>query len=241
MLTMFQRLSPGALALMAALLSPPPAAAEVGFTGLQVQGITPEVAAALGLEKAEDVLVRDVALGGPADKAGFMRGDLIVSFAGKNIDTLKKLVSVVGGIKVAQKVPVTVLRRDSKVSLTLKAGKRTEKWRVSKGAFVTLPAVGLTLSAITAKVRKSFGLRWGSNGVVITLVDETKAQDMDLKPGEVILQVNQDEVWKPGQVTAKYRQAKKKGGKHLLLFVDGIGGYRFSLLPVRCPPGVVDS
>ena len=51
--------------------------------------------------------------------------------------------------------------------------------------------------------------------------------------GGVTIQVNQDEVWTPGQVVAKYRQAKKKGAKHLLLFVDGIGGYRFSLLPVR--------
>ena len=91
----------------------------------------------------------------------------------------------------------------------------------------------LTLSTVTGKVRQSFALRWGSNGVVITLVDETKAQNMDLKRGEVILQVNQEEVWKPDQVVAKYRQAKKTGAKHLLLFVDGIGGYRFSLLPVR--------
>lgn len=233
MLTRFQRLSLGVLAVIAALLPPPAFAAEAGFTGMQVQGITPALAAALGLEKAEGVLVRDVALGGPAAKAGFMRGDLIVVFAGKNIDTFKRLVSVVGGIKVGQKVPVTVLRRGSKVSLTLKAGKRTEKWRVSKDAFAILPAVGLTLSTISGKVRESFGLRWGSNGVVITLVDKTKAQDMDLKPGEVILQVNQDEVWKPGQVIAKYRQAKKKGAKHLLLFVDGVRGYRFSLLPVR--------
>ena len=233
MLTKFQRLSPGVLAVMAALLPPPAVAAEAGFTGMQVQGITAEVAAALGLEKAEGVLVRDVAQGGPADKAGFMPGDLIVVFAGKNIDTFKRLVSVVGGIKVGQKVPVTVLRRGSKVSLTLKAGKRAEKWRVSKGTFATLPAVGLTLSTVTGKVRESFGLRWGSNGVVITLVDKTKAQNMDLKRGEVFLQVNQEEVWKPGQVVAKYREAKKKGAKHLLLFVDGVHGYRFSLLPVR--------
>lgn len=234
MLTKFQRLSLGLLALIAVLLAPPPGiAAEVGFTGMQVQGITPELAQALGLEKAEGVLVRDVALGGPADKAGFRRGDLIVVFAGKNIDTFKRLVSVVGGIKVGQKVPVTVLRRGSKVSLTLKAGKRADKWRVTKGAFAILPTVGLTLSTITAKVRKSFKLRWGSNGVVITLVDKGKTQNMDLKPGEVILQVNQEDVWKPDQVLAKYRQAKTKGIKHLLLFVDGIGGYRFSLLPVR--------
>lgn len=233
MLSKLHRLSLGLLALVAVVMPPPAIAAEVGFTGMQVQGITPELALALGLKKAEGVLVRDVALGGPADKAGFMRGDLIIVFAGKNIDTFKRLVSAVGGIKVGQKVLVTVLRRGSKVSLTLKADKRPAKWRVTKGAFAIMPMVGLTLSTITAKVRKSFKLRWGSNGVVITLVDKEKTRNMDLKPGEVILQVNQEDVWMPDQVVAKYRQAKKKGIKHLLLFVNGIGGYRFSLLPVR--------
>ena len=69
------------------------------------------MAAALGLEKAEGVLVRDVALGGPAAKARFMRGDLIVVFGGKHIDTFQRLVSGVGGIKVWHKVPGTGWRR----------------------------------------------------------------------------------------------------------------------------------
>ena len=68
-----------------------------------------------------------------------------------------------------------MLRRSPKLSLTLQAGKRTEKQRVSKDAFAILPAVGLTLSMLSGKVRKSFGLRWGSNGVVITLEDKTNA------------------------------------------------------------------
>ena len=68
MLTKSQRLSLGLLALIAVLVPPLAIAAEVGFTGMQVQGITPELAQALGLKKAEGILVRDVALGGLADK-----------------------------------------------------------------------------------------------------------------------------------------------------------------------------
>jgi hypothetical protein len=34
-------------------------------------------------------------------------------------------------------------------------------------------------------------------------------------------------------VLAKYSEAKKKGLQKILLLVEGTGGFRFSLLPVR--------
>ncbi len=68
---------------------------------------------------------------------------------------------------------------------------------------------------------------------MITLIDPEKSTDMDLQRGELILQVNQDTVWLPEQVLAKYREAKEKGLTKILLLVEGTSGYRFSLLPVR--------
>ncbi|MEE8394117.1 MAG: hypothetical protein V3R66_07210, partial [Rhodospirillales bacterium] len=89
----------------------------------------------------------------------------------------------------------------------------------------------------TEKVRKTFGLRWSTIGVVVTIVDETKSQGSDLKRGEVIVQVNQEDVWEPSQVAAKYKEAKEKGVKTLLLLVEGNSGARngfhFSPLPVK--------
>ena len=221
------------VALAVALGGPPRAAAEAAFVGMQVQGITPVVAAALGLEGESGVLVRDVALGGPSAEAGFRRGDLIVRFAGRDVDTFEALVAVVKGLKSGQSVKATVLRRGAKVELTMKTGVWHPSWRISNGAFATIPAVGLTLASLTEKTRDVFSLRWGSTGVVITLVDPEKSADMDLQRGELILQVNQEAVWMPDQVLAKYREAKKKGLQEILLLVEGTSGFRFSLLRVR--------
>ena len=55
-------------------------AAEFGFSGMHVQGVNLSIAKALGMSKPRGVLVRDVALGGPANKAGIQRGDLILNF-----------------------------------------------------------------------------------------------------------------------------------------------------------------
>ena len=213
------------------------AADKAAFVGMQVQGVGPAIAEALGLEEARGVLVRDVALGGPSDRAGFERGDLIVEFAGKDIDTFERLVSIVTRLKAGREVPVTVLRRGEEIELTLETGSWPQGWRIGKGSFFAIPQVGVTLAAATQKVRKQFGLRWGSVGVVVTLVDEEKADGMDLKRGELVVQVDQESVWTPKQVAAKYAEAKAKGRKTLLLLVEGSegarNGFRFSLLPVR--------
>ncbi len=89
-----------AVAALAAL--PGPAVAESGFSGMHVQGMSLNIAKALGRKTADGVLVRDVALGGPADQAGIKRGDLIVEYAGQKIDTFKRLVKVAGSTRPGQ-------------------------------------------------------------------------------------------------------------------------------------------
>ena len=75
-------------------------------------------------------------------------------------------------------------------------------------------------------------LRWGSVGVLVTLVDPER-KDIGLRRGDLITQVNQDDVWKPEQVVAKYKAAKKAGRKELLLLIERVNGFHYMLLPVR--------
>lgn len=213
------------------------AADKAGFTGMQVQGITKEIAVALGLSEEKGVLIRDIDLGGPADRADLRRGDLIIRFAGQEIDTFKRLISAVETVAPDQIVPVAVLRNGKTVEAKLHAVKRPEARSIAVGSFAAIPELGLTMASLTEKVRTGFDLRWSSTGVVITLLDETKKTDIDLKRGEVIVQVNQQDVWDPRQVVEKYQEAKRKGIKTLLLLVEGnLGqrsGFRFSPVPVK--------
>lgn len=219
-----------AVAALAAL--PRPAVAESGFSGMQVQGMKLNIAKALGRTTADGILVRDVALGGPADQAGLKRGDLIVEYAGQKIDTFERLVKVAGSTRPGQEVKVLLLRHGKPMTLMLKLGAKTEPWKVAKGSVVGHPQTGLTMASLTQKLRKGFGLRWGSIGVLVTLADPER-KDIGLRRGDLITQVNQDDVWKPEQVVAKYKAAKKAGKKELLLLVERVNGFYFMLLPVR--------
>lgn len=225
-----------ACAVFAAVLvpgSPARAGNDGAFVGMFIQGMNEVIAEAMGLGEPRGVLVRDVALGGPAAAAGFERGDLIVSVNGETIGTFDQMVKVVRAAKVGDTLPITVLRAGAEQKLDLQTGKWPDGWGISRGAFAAIPETGLTFSAITAKVRQRFGLRWGSVGVVVTLVDPDRSKGTDIRRGDIVVQVDQKAVWHPEQVSRAYQNAKAGKRKNLLMLVEGVDGFRFSLLPVR--------
>jgi len=209
----------------------PAFAAEPGFIGLQFQGMSAKIAKALGLKSENGVLVRNVALGGASDKAGFKRGDLILKFGGAKIENFKSMVKAAGATKPGQNVKVAILRAGKPMTLSLTLGQWTPPWQITKSAVASLPASGLTLASLTQKLRKGFGLRWASIGVVVTLVDPDRT-DIGLKRGDLIIQVNRQDAWLPKHIVSAYKEAKKKR-KELLLLVERVNGFRFMALPVR--------
>lgn len=208
------------------------AAAEPGFIGLQVQGMSSAVAEALGMKKSDGAMVRDVALGSPADMAGFRRGDLILEFNGKSVDTFEELTAMAGALSAGDSAKVKVLRAAGEAVLTLTAQPWPEGRKVERGTFASIDSLGITMAALTQKVRDRLALRWGTTGVAVTLIDPMKEGKLGLKRGDLILQVNQKTVWDPQQVLIAYDSAKLAGRTSVLMLVEGADGFRFVLLPV---------
>jgi len=224
----------GVLSFVVVLLFGAPApAAEFGFSGMHVQGMKPAIAEALGMKKDEGVLVRDVMLGGPADKAGVQRGDLIVEFDGVKIDTFKRLVGVVTKTKPAQRVELRVRRAEGEEKLNMTLGLKPPSWEVATGSVIAFSEIGITLAAVTPKIRKRFEIRWGSLGVLVTLVDPAFVNRMLLRRGDMIVQINQKPVWLPQQIRDAYDEAKSAGRKQLLMLVERTSGFEFMMLPVK--------
>ncbi len=207
------------------------AIADAGFVGMHIQGMSPAIAEALGLKAERGVLVRDVALDGPASVAGFQRGDLITQFGGVKVDTFERMVKAVRGHEAGDIVDVIVQRGSKRVTLKLNLGKWPDAWRIKKGAFAALPERGLTFAALTQKVRERFNVRWGSVGVIVTLVDAHIRDALPLKRGDVVVQVNQETIWNPARLVELYQQAKAEGRKNILMLVERPNGFQFMLLP----------
>ena len=142
------------------------------------------------------------------------------------------MVKTAGSTRPGQEVEVSLVRQGKPMTLKMKLGKWTDPWRLTNTAVSNLPQSGLTMATLTKKLRKGLGLRWSSIGVVVTLVDPDRT-DIGLRRGDLIVQVNQVDVWLPEQVVEKYKAAKKAGRKELLLLIERVNGFFFMPLPVK--------
>jgi S1-C subfamily serine protease len=211
-----------------------PAAAEPGFLGLEIQGFDKKVGELLGQIDQSGVLVKNVAIGEAGAMAGFRRGDLIIEFNRTRIIDFDSLLTAAVKTNAGQKIPVTVLRKNRKIKLTLKSGRKPAAWKVTKSSFANYSNIGITVAAITKNVRERFAIRWDSRGVVVTLVDaKSKVVSTGLRPGDVILQANLKDIWLPSQLTKIITEAKNSDKSEILVLIESSSGYRYSLLPLK--------
>ena len=91
----------------------------------------------------------------------------------------------------------------------------------------------MTLSAATSSLRERFKLNADSSGVVVTdVADDGVAFEKGIRPGDLIVEVSQQEVKTPGQVVTIVDTARKSGGKRVLLLIEGQSGLRFVALSI---------
>ena len=91
-----------------------------------------------------------------------------------------------------------------------------------------MESLGLALGTITPELRARFSLAEDTKGVVITEVKEGSASaEKGLKPGDVIVEVDQEEVSTPGDVVEKVEKAKSEGYRVVTLLVFRQGDFQW--------------
>ena len=81
-----------------------------GYLGVMIQNVTPALAKEFDLKEATGALVGDVLPKGPAAKAGFKDGDVVLKYDGKSVPDSRELRLAVSETKPGTTVPVEVLR-----------------------------------------------------------------------------------------------------------------------------------
>ncbi len=190
-----------------------------GWLGVLIQQITPEIAEGLGLKDVKGILVSDVTPGGPADKAGIKRGDIIVDLNGTKVDELTELTSMVAQLAPGSEADVKVLRNGKESDFKVTLGKLPENVSESKEEEIK-EEMGITANEITPRIASQFNLG-ESTGVVITNVEAgSVAAEAGLRPGDVILEINKKSI----KTLDDYRSAMdevKEGGSALFLVNRG--------------------
>jgi len=210
-----------------------------GWLGVSIQGMTPELAAGLGLGKAEGALVSEVFPETPAANAGVRQGDVIVAYNGEAIKEARELPRLVAVTKAGQSAKLTVLRGGREVPLDLTIAKMPdEQPKLAADQPSAQPApvadkLGLALAQLTPDRRTKLGLDGDVRGVVVENVQQgSEAARKGLRPGDVIVAVNQDPVTSPAEVADRVAKAKSGDRKSVVLLVNRNGDQRFLALDV---------
>jgi serine protease Do len=200
-----------------------------GYLGVNIQGISPELAGALKLADVKGTLVADVVPGGPADEAGIKRGDVIVGFDGKTVHGSNELPAMVAATPVDREVKVTVVRDGKEQQLLAKvAPLDSEEAATDEPRQPAQGKWGMQLQDLNPQVAKQLGIKADQGAVVVGVQPGSPADNAAIRQGDVILEVNREPVKSVKEVKEMAAKAGDKGA--LLLLVQGEQGKHYVVL-----------
>lgn len=169
-----------------------------GRIGVRIDQVTKEVAETIGLGKPTGAMVSNVESGGPAEKAGFLAGDIVTRVDGKLVDKAGDLPRMVSAIKPGTRSTVQVFRngnyRDLDVVVAeLEPPSTTAQGRSDRGAqppTTVAGALGMTVSDLSEAQRRELKIK---GGVRVDAVEGVAAR-AGLREGDVILSIDNTEV-----------------------------------------------
>jgi serine protease Do len=212
-----------------------------GWLGVRIQQVTPDIAESLGLKGGDGALVAGVNNDGPADRAHIHNGDVILTFNGQPLHEMRTLPRVVAETPIDAKVPVDIWRNGQRQTVQVVVAEMPDDQKVvaavsrkPAGGSMDLGALGMKVSPITDELRTKFKLDEKLKGIVVTDVATTGiAADRGLKPGDVIVEVQQQTILLPADLQRQLTEAKDQGRRSVLLLVQGKDGMRWVPLPVK--------
>jgi serine protease Do len=167
------------------------------WLGVYIQEVTPEIAKQFGLpEDAKGVLVGDVVKDSPAEESGIKRGDIIIKVNDEEVYSPGELQDKIRDIDIGEKADIEVVRDGKTINFIVKIDEMPtveEEGEFPKEKVFSVQT-GLKVEAVTAEVAKELELPWVKGLVIMEVIPGSSADDMGLKPGDVILEANRNEI-----------------------------------------------
>lgn len=201
-----------------------------GWIGVQVMGVTPDIARALKLPDTAGAVIATVAPGSPAAAAHLAPGDVILDFDGHAVGGMKSLPRLVQEAPVGETVGVDYWRNGTAQKADLRVA---DEPAAPSAAGAPKPAaeppapsqpvaaLGLTLSEMTPALRSKFNLANGAGVVITAVAPGSAAARQGLTAGDVILQMDGTPVAHVQDVTGQIAAARHARRGVVLLLVQG--------------------
>lgn len=207
-----------------------------GWLGITMQELDDNTTKALGLKESKGVLVAQVIPGDPADKGGVKTGDVILRVNGEAVENPNALLNRIANLRPGDKVQMSVWRQARMQELTVTLGERKPNFvaeQDNRGIQRPTPSkeLGLGLRPVEGgEEAQALGLPKPQGLLVLEIVPGSPASQIDIQPGDVILEANQRAVNSIEQLKAVVDSSKAKG--MLMLLVKRQGRNQFRAIPL---------
>jgi serine protease Do len=184
-----------------------------GMLGVTIQSVDADLASSLNLPAARGAIVTSVSAGGPAERAGLQRGDVITAVNKQPVADNNSLRNLVAAISPGATVDVTAVRngRDQNFQVAL-AELPDRPQRESEESSSNGPGgnqkFGLTLQPLTAEMASRYGLDADDQGLLVTRIDPAgSAANAGIRQGDLIQEVNRRPVGNVAEFSAAIVQS----------------------------------
>jgi serine protease Do len=140
-------------------------------------------------------------------------------------------------LPIGQQVSVTIFRKGKILSLPIQVGEVTDPRAVSlteteKEFTRGIEMYGMILQELTEDTRKQFGISCDIQGILVFDVEpKSSAAEKGIRPGDIIMEINQEEPTDLQHTIDLLEKVKKEHKKRILLLINRDGEPRYISVP----------
>ncbi len=163
--------------------------------GAKMQAVTSDIASSLGMAAPHGAMITEVAPGGPAERAGFQSGDVILSVDGMQVDDPSAFNFRLATRPIGQEAALERVRSGATETITFPVEAAPQAADATASISGNTRFAGVSVRQLDPALNEAKGLPYDASGVIVTAVEAgSAAEAMGLRVDDVIMSLNDTEV-----------------------------------------------
>jgi len=192
--------------------------AQRAILGVEIRDIDSQLAKNKKLKTLEGAYVNKVNDESAAKSAGVKEGDIINNVNGVQVKSSTELQEQIGRYRPGDKISITVTRDNSEEKLKVELKNRQGNTSVVSSQNST-EVLGATFKDVDAKIKEKLQLDYG---IEIKSLSKGKLADQGLKPGFIILKINNQPIKTVQDVQSAFDAEINNGQQEKVLYIAGV-------------------